>query len=154
MYVDMDRCTYLCTAVCMYAFLCMYVSTYPTSHLSIHPSIHPSIHAAEDLDTWSHPPLTTKSPQNQETHMHQTARAGREGQNTRNSNVTSLLQLVHQDTESRQLVCYSWYYCLKYQGIEYKPFATAGTSGHNTNGVSHIQLAHQATLTMESVTYS
>jgi hypothetical protein len=88
--------------------------------------------------------------------MHQTARAGREGQNTKDSSVTSLLQLVYKDTVPRQLVCYSWYYCLKYQGIEYNPLARDGTSGHITNGIYLIpllQLAHQASLPMQSVTY-
>ena len=88
--------------------------------------------------------------------MHRTATTGREGQNTKGSSVKSLLQLVRQDTVPRQLVCYSWYYCLKYQGTEHNASATADTTGHITNGVSHIpllQLAHQATLPMASVTY-
>ena len=70
-YVRMYAGLYVCMYVCMY--VCTYVSTYPTSHLSIHPSIPPSIHAAEDLGTWSHTSHTTYSPQNQETHIYQTA---------------------------------------------------------------------------------
>jgi hypothetical protein len=88
--------------------------------------------------------------------MHQTARAGREGQNTKDSSVISLLQLIHQDTVPKKLACYSWYYCLKYQRNEYNPFARDGTSGHITNGIYLIplqQLAHQATVPMESVSY-
>jgi len=76
--------------------------------------------------------------------------------NTKDSSVTSLLQLVHRDTVPRELDCYSWYYCLKCQGTEYNPFARDGTSGHIAKGIYLIpmlQLAHQVTLPMESVTY-
>ena len=112
-------------------YVCIYISNQP----SVHPPIQSFIHANEDIETWSHPPHKTYSPQNQENHMHQTARAGREGLNTKDSSVTSMLQLVDHDTAPRQLVCYSWYYCLKYQGTEYNPSARVGTLGHIINGI-------------------
>jgi len=140
--------------ICMYR--CMYVCIYISNQPSVHPPIQSSSHADEDPETWSHPPHKTYSPQNQETHMHQTTRAGREGQNTKDSSVTYVLQLVYHDTAPKQLVCYSWYYSLKYQGNEYNPSARDGTSGQVTNGIylmPLLQLTHQATLPMEFILY-
>jgi hypothetical protein len=146
MFGAMYACTYIQTYIfmyeCMHIWICLHIyqSIHPSNHVSICPSVqpinHPSIYA-EDLRPQSYPSRTagTTAHSTKELTFTRLLELVQKFRIPKDSSLTSLLQLLHQDTVPRELVCHSWHYCLRYKGIEYNTFARDGTTDWSTKGL-------------------